>query len=91
MGRSDPATTTAMDVINSWALFVATSDIDGQLVETTWARVAADLLARQQSTWSHRIWGICSATACLLLRYSWGAHRPVEVGEPRWHRVSRPA
>ncbi|CAK0869112.1 unnamed protein product, partial [Prorocentrum cordatum] len=38
MGHSDPAIATAMGVIKSRALFLATSDIDWQLIEATWAR-----------------------------------------------------
>ncbi|CAK0821619.1 unnamed protein product [Prorocentrum cordatum] len=82
MGHSDPAITTAMDVINSWALFLATSDVDRRLIETTWAGVVADTLVRQQSTWSRHIWGICSATVRLLPRCSRGPLGPWRWASP---------
>eukprot|EP00959_Pyramimonas_sp_CCMP1952_P099726 2085180-Pyramimonas_sp.AAC.1 len=76
MGPTDPAISTAMDVINSWALSLATSNVERKPIESTWARTVKGFSARPQHAWSHHVWGICSATVCLLLWYSWEPRGP---------------
>eukprot|EP00959_Pyramimonas_sp_CCMP1952_P204772 4281959-Pyramimonas_sp.AAC.1 len=68
-----------MDVINSWALFLATSNVERKLIELTWARVVKDFFsqaaARLGSPCLGHLFRYCLSSFALLL----GASRPLET------------